>query len=177
MTHLRHWPNRNPAAQQSPAVPRCAILSEAWEGPGSEPALVHHGVRRRGGRVAARSARAAGRAHAADRRDYERSCGRSGMTSPHRNVPSGTTGMGLDARPQRTDRRALGCGRCRQQSSIRGGTGRARARCHSRLSGRSGRSAPTDDPHDTDCVCDYHRSGWRRVRRELGTSGPQHNWI
>jgi hypothetical protein len=28
MTHLRHMPDRNPAAQQSPAEPRCAILSQ-----------------------------------------------------------------------------------------------------------------------------------------------------
>ena len=45
-THLRHRSDRNPAAQQSPALPSCAILRwEAQEGPGSEPARVHHAAR------------------------------------------------------------------------------------------------------------------------------------
>jgi hypothetical protein len=35
------------------------LRPEAWEGPGSEPALVHHAVRRRSSCVAARRARAA----------------------------------------------------------------------------------------------------------------------
>ncbi len=61
MTPSRHKPGRNPAAQQSPAVPRCAIFrSEAREIPASEPARVHHAARRRSGRVASRGARAAG---------------------------------------------------------------------------------------------------------------------
>src|SRR6516162_6670155 len=40
---------------QQSAVPRCAILFFGrTEGPGSEPALVHHAAQRRRGRVAAR---------------------------------------------------------------------------------------------------------------------------
>src|SRR5262249_19036418 len=31
-------------------------------------------------------------------------------------------------------------------------------------------SAATDDPNGADCVREYHRPGWRRVRRELGAS-------
>src|SRR5258708_16724941 len=40
-THTGHMPDRNPAAQQSPAVPRCAILSvlSTLRTP-SEPALL-----------------------------------------------------------------------------------------------------------------------------------------
>ena len=59
MTRSRHRPDRNPAAQQSPAVLRCAILRPSTGGSGSETARVHHAARRRGGRVAAGGARAA----------------------------------------------------------------------------------------------------------------------
>jgi hypothetical protein len=56
MTRTGHRLDRNPAAQQSPAILRCAIL---WVGStevsGSETAPVHDAARRRGG-VAARSA-------------------------------------------------------------------------------------------------------------------------
>src|SRR5207248_11638986 len=43
----------------------------------------------RGGRVAARGARAAGRADAAHRRAHERGRGRSGRAGPNRRVPTG----------------------------------------------------------------------------------------
>ena len=70
LTHCGHKLDRNPAAQQSPAVPRCAILSVgSTGGTGSETARVHLAARRRGG-VAARGARAAGRADAAHRRAH-----------------------------------------------------------------------------------------------------------
>jgi hypothetical protein len=50
----------NPAAQQSPAVPRCAILSlQSTGGTGSETARFHHAARRRRGGMAARGAGAA----------------------------------------------------------------------------------------------------------------------
>jgi hypothetical protein len=47
MTHRRHRPDRNPAAQRSPAVAECAIWKHGryWC---SETARVHHGARRRG---------------------------------------------------------------------------------------------------------------------------------
>src|SRR5690348_17018074 len=60
MTHSGHKPGRNPAAQQSPAVLRCAIsLSEAREASGSETARRHRAHRRRGRGVVACGARAA----------------------------------------------------------------------------------------------------------------------
>ena len=52
-------------------------------------ARVHHAARRRGGGVAARGARAAGRADAAHRRAHGLGRGRSGSAGPHRGVPAG----------------------------------------------------------------------------------------
>ena len=76
-------------------------------------ARVHHAARRRGGCVAARGARAAGRADAAHRRAHALRRGRSGSPGPHRGVPAGAAAIGLDRRPQRADRHPLGRGRCR----------------------------------------------------------------
>ena len=73
-------------------------------------ARVHHAARRRGGGVAARGARAAGRAGASDRRAYELGRGRCGRTGPHRGVPAGAAAIGLDRRRQRADRLPLGSG-------------------------------------------------------------------
>ena len=42
-----------------------------------------------------------------------RSRGRSGISAPHRGVPSGAGAIGLDRRPQCADRYPLGRGRCR----------------------------------------------------------------
>jgi putative tryptophan/tyrosine transport system substrate-binding protein len=50
--------------------------------------------------VAARGARAAGRAHAADRRAPARSRGRCGISGPHGGVSAGAGAIGLDHRPQ-----------------------------------------------------------------------------
>ena len=62
LTRTRHRPGRNPAAQQSPAVPRYAILSVgSVGGPRGELALVHHAARQRGCAVG-RSGRARNRA-------------------------------------------------------------------------------------------------------------------
>ena len=58
--------------------------------------------------MAARGARAAGRAHAAHRRAYARSRGRSGISGPDRGVPAGLAAIGLDHRPQRADRISVG---------------------------------------------------------------------
>ena len=93
-------------------------------------ARVHHAARRRGGGVAARGARAAGRARAAHRRAPARSRGRSGISGPRRGVPAGAAAIGLDHRPQRADRHPLGHDQCRRHSQTRGGTGRARAGRH-----------------------------------------------
>jgi hypothetical protein len=67
-THKRHWPSRNPATQQSPAMWRYVTLSVGSAGgTGSETARVHHAYRRCGC-LAAGDARA-GRA--------DRACGRA----------------------------------------------------------------------------------------------------
>jgi hypothetical protein len=58
LTHLRH--RSDPAAQQSPAVLRCAIFSvRSTGGTASETPRVHHASRRHGSGVATRGARAA----------------------------------------------------------------------------------------------------------------------
>ena len=52
------------------------------------------------------------------------------FAGPHGGVSAGAAAIGLDRRPQRADRHALGAGRCRRPSQIRGGIGRARAGRH-----------------------------------------------
>ena len=64
--------------------------------PTATAARVHHAARRCGGGVAAGGAGAAGRADAAHRRAHERGRGRSGSAGPHRGVPAGSAGIGLD---------------------------------------------------------------------------------
>src|ERR1041384_6713682 len=60
LTQLGHELDLNAAAQQSSAVPMCAIYCvESAGGTGSETARLHHAPRRRGDRVATRGAGAA----------------------------------------------------------------------------------------------------------------------
>src|SRR5262249_18513764 len=77
--------------------------------------------------MAARGARAAGRADAAHRRAHGGRRRRSGITGAQRGVPPGAAAVGLDRRAQPADRLPLAGRRCRARSQIRGGTGRARA--------------------------------------------------
>ena len=92
---------------------------------------VHHAARWRGGGVAARRARAAGRAGAAHRRAHAGDRGR------HRTVQARIAAFlqalrqlgWTNGRNLRIDQRA-GLGQCRRPSQIRGGTGRARAGRH-----------------------------------------------
>src|SRR5262245_871381 len=51
----RHGSDRNPAAQHSPAVLKCAILSIGGTGASSDTARIHHAAWRRGGGMADRS--------------------------------------------------------------------------------------------------------------------------
>ena len=81
------------------------------------------------GGVAGGGARAAARADAAHRHAYGR--GRSGSAGAPRGIPARAGAIGLDRRPQRADRRPLGCGQCRRHAQICRGTGRARAGRHS----------------------------------------------
>ena len=85
-----------------------SLLAARRRGDRMRAARVHHAARRRGGRVAARGARAAGRADAAHRRAHDPDRGRSGRPGPHRGVPAGAAAIGLDRRPQRADRRTAG---------------------------------------------------------------------
>jgi len=58
MTHSGHKSGFEiPQRSSLPPYRPCVTLSEAREGPGSEPALVYHGVRRRSRDMVARGAR------------------------------------------------------------------------------------------------------------------------
>jgi hypothetical protein len=70
----------------------------------SETKPFHHVPRRRGCRVAARGARAAGRARAAHRRAHERGRGRPGRTGPAYGIRAGTAAW-TDGRNVRIDYR------------------------------------------------------------------------
>ena len=111
-------------------------------------ARVHHAARRRGGSVAAGSARTAGRSDAAHWRSDRHGGGGPDRTGPRSGVPAGIAAVGLDRRSQRADRHPLGRSRCRSLSQLRGRTGRPRAGRHSgRRAARSwgryaGRLAP-----------------------------------
>ena len=89
---------------------------------------VHIAARRRGGSVAARGARAAGRADAAHRRTHDVRSRRSGGPGPVRGVSAGAAAVGSDRRAQRAHRHPLGRKQCRRHSSTRDRIGRARAR-------------------------------------------------
>src|SRR5215470_15020956 len=67
-------------------------------------------ARRRGGRVAARGARAAGGADAAHRGAHEPGRGRFGNGGAPRGVSARLAGIGLERRPQPADRLPLGRG-------------------------------------------------------------------
>src|SRR5262245_37720542 len=72
--------------------------------------------------MAARGARAIGRADAPAWRAHALSRRRSGSACPRRGPPAGVAGMGLDRRTQPTDRLALQPGRSRPLSNIGGRT-------------------------------------------------------
>ena len=132
---------------------------------------VHHAARRRGGGVAARGARAAGRARAAHRGADKRAVRRAGIAGPHRGVPARTAGSGLVGRAQRADRHSLGRRAMRAPSQIRGGTGRARPGRHPGRRRRDQVAAATGDPHRADRVRAGPRSGRHRLRRSLARPG------
>ena len=100
------------------------------------------------------------------------------IAGPHRGVPAGLAAIGLDRRPQRADRHALGHDQSRRHSQTRGGIGRARAGRHPGCYWHRNRGAvATGDPHRADRVRGGHRPGRRRFRREPGTAGRQRDWV
>ena len=72
-----------------------------------------------GRHLAACRTRTAYRSDAADRRSGESHRERLIRTAVHLGLPPETTGAGLGGRPQRANRRPVGCRRCRQISEIR----------------------------------------------------------
>ena len=137
-------------------------------------ARVHHAARRRGGCVAARGTRAAGRASAAHRRAH----GSEPRTI--RNVKARYAAFlqrlqqlgWTDGRNVRIDARWAGR-RCRTTSQVRGGIGRARAGRHPGRRHVDRRAVAASDPHRADRVRRYRRSGRRRLRRQPGAAGRQ----
>ena len=123
--------------------------------------------------MAARGAGAAARADAAHRRAHEPGRGRSGRTGPHRGVPAGAAGIGLD-------RSAATCG-----STIAGARAMPTAFANTRRNwSRSRRTsswpgsatvaaAAAGNPHRADRVRARRRSGRRRLRRQPGAAGRQ----
>ena len=96
---------------------------------------VHHAARRRGGGVAARGARAAGRADAAHRRAHEHRRGRSGRPGPIAAFLQGLQQLGwTDGRNVRIDIR-WGASNADRIRELRGRIGRACARRHPRPGG------------------------------------------
>ena len=77
--------------------------------------------------MAARGARAAGRARGASRA-HEHGRGRSPMTAPPRRVRAGAAAGGVDRRPKCAGRDPMGLGRCRPPAQIHCGSSRAFAR-------------------------------------------------
>ena len=123
--------------------------------------------------MAARDARAAGRADAAHRRAPAIRRRRCGSADPRRGVPAGAGAIGLDHRPQRAHRHPLGHDQCRRHSQTRGGIGRARAGRHPGRWRRDRRAVAAGDPHRADRVSGRRRSGRRRLRRQPGAAGRQ----
>src|SRR4029453_13020794 len=80
------------------------LRPEAWEGPGSEPALVHHAVRRRSSCVAARGARAAARTDTPYCVLARAGGQRSGRKGPRRCVSGRARVTRMDGESQRQDR-------------------------------------------------------------------------
>ena len=126
--------------------------------------------------MAARGARAAGRADAAHRRAHAlaRRTIRKRRPASRRSC-RGLQRIGLDRGPQRADRLPLGRRRCRRDcAELRGRTGRARAGRHPGHRQRALRrrccKATRTDP---DRVRGRRRSGRRRLRRQPGAAGRQ----
>ena len=123
--------------------------------------------------MAARGARAAGRAGAAHRRAYARSRGRSGTSGPRRGIPAGLQQVGwTDGRNLRIDTRwAAG-----NADNIRRHAAELAALApdvilahgHSTVA-----AVAAGDPHRADRVRDRRRSGRRRLRRQPGAAGRQ----
>src|SRR6516165_546823 len=86
---------------QQSAVPRCAILSvESTGGISGEAARLPRAARRRGGRVAARGARAAVQQAAARWCSYDFRRGRPRWPGQLRGIGTGSAGIRLDGGPQ-----------------------------------------------------------------------------
>jgi hypothetical protein len=137
-----------------------------------EPARFHHAHRRRGG-LAARGARAARRADAADRRAHVHGRRQRGLASPTRGIPARATGIRLGGRPQFADRHPLGHRRSQPPSSVCCRVGIARARRNPGHWLRERGAVTADHPHRPYRVRDRSRSGRRRPHRQPGATRRQ----
>ncbi len=173
---MAHW-----SQDARPRVRYPAVRGPGWLGLHVSPSMAttraHHAARRHGGSVAAGGAGAASRPHAAHRGDHLVELGRSGRAGAQHGIPAGTAAIGLDRRPQHPDRPSLGRGRCRQLPEIRGGAGRARARCHPRLGHRDGGTLVAGDAHRADRIRAGRRSGRGGLRRKPGAARWQRDRI
>ena len=136
-------------------------------------ARVHHAARRRGG-VAARGARAAGRADAAHRRAPARGRGRSGRSGPRRrrSCRGCSNWAGPIGRNVRIDTRWAAA----NAADIRRHAAELVALAPDVIlaTGSCDRGAvAAGDPHRADRVRDRRRSGRRRLRRQPGAAGRQ----
>ena len=137
-------------------------------------ARVHHAARRRGGGVAARGARAAGRARAAHRRAPARSRGRCGISRP----ASGRSCRGWSnwAGPSAATCGSTPAGPRANAAEIRRHAAELVALAPDVILAHG---VPTvaavaaGDPHRADRVPDRRRSGRRRLRRQPGAAGRQ----
>ena len=89
----------------------------------------------------------------------------------HWSVPAGVGAAGLEHRPQRADRDALGHQPGRRNSQTRGGVGRARARCHPGPWCFDHRTVVAGDPYHPRGIPDGQRPGRRRLRRKPRATG------
>ena len=119
--------------------------------------------------MAARGARAAGRAHAPHRHAAVCGRGRSGVSDLGRSISARAGAIGLDPRSQPANRRPLGQDP-RRHSQTCGGIGRARARRHPGPWCRDRRAVAAGDPHRADRVPGFRRSGRRRPGRQSGAA-------
>src|SRR5262249_18558869 len=128
-------PQRTKAPSKSRSAvgrPRCYLPLRSTGEITGETARVHHASRRRGGRVAARGAGAAGRADAPDRRTDGLAGEGSGSSGGARSVRKGGEEIGLGGRPQFADRSSRGDPRrSGVDASIRERARRVTARPHS----------------------------------------------
>ena len=139
-------------------------------------ARVHHAARRRGGSVAARGACAAGRASAAHRRADVHHAGRAGIAGPHRGVRSKDCRGGLGRRPQRADRHPLGGGDAARFARTRRNWSRSAGRLWWPASARP-RATLLQATRTVPIVFARSRSGRRRLHREPGAAGRQHDRV